>query len=134
MILEVNDIYTWYGLSQVLFGVSLKVNEGEVVSILGRNGVGKTTTLRSIMGLTPLARVGLGGTPEYRWSPWFPQGLVSWAHFSTPRWHFVVGRLTIDAVVAFPATWPDLPGGLRPRICAARGPRAMQRLPGFTFP
>jgi branched-chain amino acid transport system ATP-binding protein len=40
-------------LSQILFGVSLKVQEGEVVSLLGRNGVGKTTTLRSIMGLTP---------------------------------------------------------------------------------
>lgn len=53
MILGVNNIYTAYGLSQILFGVSLKVQEGEVVSLLGRNGVGKTTTLRSIMGLTP---------------------------------------------------------------------------------
>jgi len=53
MILEVIDIYTSYGLSQVLFGVSLQVDKGEVVSILGRNGVGKTTTLRSVMGLTP---------------------------------------------------------------------------------
>ena len=53
MILEVDNIYTAYGLSQILFGVSLKVQEGEVVSLLGRNGVGKTTTLRSIMGLTP---------------------------------------------------------------------------------
>jgi branched-chain amino acid transport system ATP-binding protein len=53
VILEVDNIYTAYGLSQILFGVSLKVQEGEVVSLLGRNGVGKTTTLRSIMGLTP---------------------------------------------------------------------------------
>ncbi len=53
MILEVMDIYTTYGLSQILFGVSLQVDRGEVVSILGRNGVGKTTTLRSVMGLTP---------------------------------------------------------------------------------
>lgn len=53
MILEVNDIYSAYGLSQILFGVSLSVAEGEIVSLLGRNGVGKTTTLRSIMGLTP---------------------------------------------------------------------------------
>lgn len=53
MILEVSNIYTAYGLSQILFGVSLKVQEGEVISLLGRNGVGKTTTLRSIMGLTP---------------------------------------------------------------------------------
>ena len=86
MILEVKDIYTAYGLSQVLFGVSLEVNEGEVVCLLGRNGVGKTTTLRSIMGLTPprsgsitfkgeeiagkpsyrIARMGIGSVPEDR--------------------------------------------------------------------
>jgi branched-chain amino acid transport system ATP-binding protein len=51
-ILVVDDIYTAYGLSQVLFGVSLDVARGECVCLLGRNGVGKTTTMRSIMGLT----------------------------------------------------------------------------------
>ena len=54
MILEVRDIYTaYYGLSDVLFGVSLGLEKGEVVALMGRNGVGKTTTFRSIMGLTP---------------------------------------------------------------------------------
>ena len=53
MLLAVEEIHTFYGLSHVLFGVSLTVREGETVSLLGRNGVGKTTTLRSIMGLTP---------------------------------------------------------------------------------
>jgi branched-chain amino acid transport system ATP-binding protein len=52
MILAVEDIHTSYGLSQILFGISLHVNAGECVSLLGRNGVGKSTTLRSIMGLT----------------------------------------------------------------------------------
>jgi branched-chain amino acid transport system ATP-binding protein len=51
-ILVVEDLYTSYGLSQVLFGVSLAVGAGECVCLLGRNGVGKTTTMRSIMGLT----------------------------------------------------------------------------------
>src|SRR6266850_3155278 len=51
-ILSVQDVYTSYGLSQVLFGVSLEVAAGECVCLLGRNGVGKTTTMRSIMGLT----------------------------------------------------------------------------------
>jgi branched-chain amino acid transport system ATP-binding protein len=55
-ILAVDQIHTFYGLSQVLFGVSLEVGPGECVCLLGRNGVGKTTTMRSIMGLTPPAR------------------------------------------------------------------------------
>ncbi len=86
MILEVKEIYTSYGLSQILFGVSLRVAEGEVISLLGRNGVGKTTTLRSIMGLSPprsgsilwkgreisgrkahqIAQMGIGLVPEDR--------------------------------------------------------------------
>lgn len=51
--LEVDEIHTFYGLSHILFGVSLRVEMGEVVCLLGRNGAGKTTTLKSIMGLTP---------------------------------------------------------------------------------
>ena len=51
--LEVKEIHTYYGMSHILFGVSLSVSQGEVVCLLGRNGAGKTTTLRSIMGLTP---------------------------------------------------------------------------------
>ena len=85
-VLAVEDIYTAYGLSQVLFGVSLEVARGECVCLLGRNGVGKTTTMRSIIGLTPprrgrivwkgrdvagrppyqIARAGIGFIPEDR--------------------------------------------------------------------
>jgi branched-chain amino acid transport system ATP-binding protein len=53
MILQVQSINTYYGTSHILQDVSLEVAAGEVVALLGRNGVGKTTTLRSIMGLTP---------------------------------------------------------------------------------
>ncbi len=53
MILDVREIDTCYGESQVLFRASLHVDEGEVVALLGPNGAGKTTTLRSILGLTP---------------------------------------------------------------------------------
>jgi branched-chain amino acid transport system ATP-binding protein len=56
-LLEVEDIETCYGLSQVLFGMSLQISSGEMVALMGRNGMGKTTTIRSIMGLTP-ARAG----------------------------------------------------------------------------
>jgi len=54
--LQVKEIHTYYGLSHVLFGVSLEVRQGEVVCLLGRNGAGKTTTIRSIIGLTPPRR------------------------------------------------------------------------------
>ena len=53
MILEVENIYTAYEQIRVLFGISFQVDQGQVGTLLGRNGVGKTTTLRSIMGLTP---------------------------------------------------------------------------------
>src|SRR5258708_1323736 len=56
-LLELDGIETCYGLSQVLFGMSLQVRSGEMVAMMGRNGMGKTTTIRSIMGLTP-ARAG----------------------------------------------------------------------------
>ena len=51
-LLEVSDIETSYGLSRVLFGISFAIAPGEMVSLMGRNGMGKTTTVRSIMGLT----------------------------------------------------------------------------------
>ena len=51
--LEINGLETAYGQSQVLFGMELKVGKGEVVTLLGRNGMGKTTTLHSLMGLVP---------------------------------------------------------------------------------
>jgi branched-chain amino acid transport system ATP-binding protein len=54
--LKVEQIETFYGSSQALFGVSLDVNAGEVVTLLGRNGMGKSTTIKSIMGLTPVTR------------------------------------------------------------------------------
>ena len=84
--LEVRDIHTFYGLSQVLFGVSFEVAPGEVVALVGRNGVGKTTTMRSIAGIQAprrgrvrwrgrdvaglpahrIARMGIGYVPEER--------------------------------------------------------------------
>jgi branched-chain amino acid transport system ATP-binding protein len=63
VILEIDSIETFYGETQALFGVSLNVEEGEVVGLLGANGAGKTTTLRSILGLTPasIGRVSFDG-------------------------------------------------------------------------
>jgi branched-chain amino acid transport system ATP-binding protein len=73
MMLEVESIHTYYGLSHILFDVSLKVKAGQVVCLLGRNGAGKTTTFRSIMGLNPPSRgqihfndIDITGTPPYK--------------------------------------------------------------------
>jgi branched-chain amino acid transport system ATP-binding protein len=72
-LLQLSDIETAYGRSQVLFGVSLDIAVGEMVTLMGRNGMGKTTTVRSVMGLTP-ARSGfirfggqeIAALPSYR--------------------------------------------------------------------
>ena len=85
-LLEISDVETCYGLSQVLFGMSLAIARGEMVRLMGRNGMGKTTTVRSIMGLTramagsirfdgreirgldayQVAKLGIGLVPEGR--------------------------------------------------------------------
>ncbi len=61
MMLEVRDLHAFYGQSHILHGVDLNVNEGEIVSLLGRNGVGRSTTCKAIMGLVPPQ-----GTVRYR--------------------------------------------------------------------
>ena len=71
--LEVQGLETSYGLSQVLFGVSFRIEAGQVATLLGRNGMGKTTTVHSIMGMIPgrrgtisFAGQPLAGLPSYR--------------------------------------------------------------------
>ena len=65
--LELAGIETYYGETQALFGVSLRVGRGEAVALLGPSGAGKTTTLRSILGLTPARRgmIAFEGTGHY---------------------------------------------------------------------
>jgi branched-chain amino acid transport system ATP-binding protein len=110
--LEIRNLETSYGRSQVLFGIDLRIGKGEVVSLLGRNGMGKTTTVRSIMGITPpksgtisfegkpihrlpsyhVAQKGLGLVPEGRQV--FPNLTVRENLVATAR----KGAWTLDAV------------------------------------
>ncbi len=92
--LKVEEIHTYYGKSHVLQGVSLEVGEGQIVGLLGRNGVGKTTTLRSIMKLTPPSRgrvllrsVVLSDLPAYR----IPRQGVGYV----PQGRHIFPRLTV---------------------------------------
>ena len=84
--LRISDLHAWYGESHILHGVNLTVNEGEVVTLLGRNGAGRTTTIKSILGLVgkrtgsitingtesvslaphQIAKLGIGYCPEER--------------------------------------------------------------------
>jgi branched-chain amino acid transport system ATP-binding protein len=86
MLLTVNDVHSFYGKSKILHGISMEIDKGEIVALLGRNGVGKSTTLKSIMGLVPpksgsirfkgaelagrkahdICRAGVGYVPEER--------------------------------------------------------------------
>jgi branched-chain amino acid transport system ATP-binding protein len=70
-VLAVTDVHTYYGDSHVLHGVTLGVDAGEVVAILGRNGMGKTTLIRSIVGFTPprRGRVRFAGEDVTAWAP-----------------------------------------------------------------
>ena len=116
-LLELKDVHAAYGLSRVLFGISVEVKEGECVCLLGRNGVGKTTTMRSVMGLTApsaghisfksaditgwpphrIARAGIGFVPEDRRI--FAE-LSVWENLDVARRAAArPGRWTIEAII-----------------------------------
>lgn len=122
--LSVEGIHTAYGMSRVLFGVSLEVHAGECIALIGRNGVGKTTTMRSIIGLTPpsagrvmwkgqdiarlgphrICRLGIGFVPEDRRI--FPE-LTVWENLDIARRAGAGGKTTWREEQVF-ALFPDL--------------------------
>ena len=121
-LLQLDGVHAAYGQSRVLFGISLEVQQGECVCLLGRNGVGKTTTMRTVMGLTPssagsvrfksrditgwpphrIARAGIGLVPEDRRI--FAE-LTVWENLDVGRRAAARrGRWTVDGVLElFPA-------------------------------
>src|SRR5438128_7394199 len=92
-LLEVANVETCYGLSQVLFGISLAIAAGEMVTLMGRNGMGKTTTVRSIMGLTP----AVGGSIRFA-----GQEIRDWPSFR-------IGKLGVGLVPEGRQVFPNLP-------------------------
>jgi branched-chain amino acid transport system ATP-binding protein len=123
--LNVQDIHTYYGDSYILQGVSLDLNPGQVVALLGRNGVGKTTLARSIMGLTPARRgrilfkqIDITHLPAYRIARLgiglVPQGRQIFRSLSVKEHLDVMarghGRWSLDAIMEL---FPNLRARLR---------------------
>ncbi len=101
-VLEAENLHTFYGKSHILYGVSLEVNEGEVVALLGRNGAGKTTTLRSLMGLTPprQGRIRLFGQAATGWAP---HRIARFGVGYVPEGRRIFGHLTVADNLRVPA-------------------------------
>jgi branched-chain amino acid transport system ATP-binding protein len=112
-LLDVREVHTAYGLSRVLFGVSLEVAAGECVCLLGRNGVGKSTTMRSIMGLTP---------PQSGRITWKDTDITGWAPYRVAQ--AGIGFVPEDRrIFADLTVWENLDVAAR-----ARGPWTIERV------
>src|SRR5471030_2460323 len=99
--LVARDIHTYYGKSHILHGVNLEVAEGKITTLLGRNGAGKSTTLRSLMGLTPAreGKITIFGTNTTHMSPFQIAALeVGYV----PEGRRVFANLTVDENLRVP--------------------------------
>jgi branched-chain amino acid transport system ATP-binding protein len=102
-LLEIDNLETAYGSSQVLFGLSLAIREGEVATLLGRNGMGKTTTVRSIMGLTK-ARSGTIRFRDERIETWPADRIARAGIALVPEGRQIFPNLTVaEHLTAFAA-------------------------------
>ena len=107
-VLEVEGLHTYYGKSHILHGVSLEVREGEIVTLLGRNGAGKSTTLRSIIGLTP-PREGAIRVFGQATTHWAPDQIAGLGLGYVPEGRRIFPNLTVEenllVAVARPGPW-----------------------------
>ena len=122
-ILEVRDLHAFYGKSHILHGVTMEVREGELVTLLGRNGAGKSTTLRSLMGLVKQAKGSVKmfgrevlGTPPYRIA-------ASGVGF-VPEGRRIFANLTVDENLRVPL---ERPGPWTPARVYELFPRLAER-------
>jgi branched-chain amino acid transport system ATP-binding protein len=128
--LVVENLHTYYGKSHILHGIGLHVNEGEIVTLLGRNGAGKSTTMRSIVGLTQ-AREGsikIYGSESRQWPPF--RIAASGVGF-VPEGRRIFGNLTVEENLKVPLERPG-PWTIKrvyelfPRLAERRGNKGRQ--------
>jgi branched-chain amino acid transport system ATP-binding protein len=103
--LTAEGLHTFYGKSHILHGVGLTVGEGEIVTLLGRNGAGKSTTLRSLIGLTP-ARQGSVHVFGQATTAWPPDRIVALGVGFVPEGRRVFGSLTVEENLLVPIERP----------------------------
>jgi len=129
-ILEVHDVHAFYGKSHILHGVSLDMNEGEMVTLLGRNGAGKSTTIRSLMGLMKQMKgsVKMFGHEVAGWTPF---RIAASGVGYVPEGRRVFPNLTVDENLKVPVErkgpWtPKKVYELFPRLAERRGNKGRQ--------
>src|SRR5271155_616923 len=130
IVLQAEGLNTYYGKSHILHGVSLEVHEGELVTLLGRNGAGKSTTLRSIMGLTP-ARDGAVRIFGQATTDWPPYRIAALGVGYVPEGRRIFPNLTVEENLMVPL---ERPGpwniarihALFPRLAERRGNKGRQ--------
>jgi len=104
-VLEAEGLHTFYGKSHILHGVSLNVAEGEIVTLLGRNGAGKSTTMRSLVGLTP-AREGAVRIFGHATTHFPPYRIATLGVGFVPEGRRIFANLTVDENLRVPADRP----------------------------
>jgi len=104
-LVKVEDLHAYYGKSHILHGVSLTVEEGELVTLLGRNGAGKSTTLRSIMGLTP-PRQGVVRIFGHATTNWPPFRIAGVGVGFVPEGRRIFANLTVEENLKVPVERP----------------------------
>ena len=108
VVLQAEDLHTFYGKSHILHGVSLEVREGEIVTLLGRNGAGKTTTLRSLVGLTH-ARDGAVRIFGHATTDWAPYRIAMLGVGYVPEGRRIFPSLTVEENLKVPMERPGIP-------------------------
>lgn len=103
--IEAEGLHTFYGKSHILHGVSLEVREGEIVALLGRNGAGKSTTLRSLMGLTH-AREGVVRVFGQVTTDWQPYHIAASGVGYVPEGRRIFANLTVEENLKVPLERP----------------------------